>query len=436
MSDDAFDTLEEAPHSIFAPSAADGWMTCADYINANRGKPDTAGIHAAAGTRFHQLMEHALRNRGFQPHQWLGQEEIIKAGGKEFLVKVDQEMVDCAERCLQWVADIKGDMYVEQRVDFSDLTPIPNQKGTADLFFCQPRVLRLRDWKYGKGFWISPERLRQLMIYGYAVFREWDWLYDFQEIEIGIGQPRLDNFETWTITRSELLAFAEEVRVAAHKAIRPNQPRTPSEKGCRWCKDVACAARLAFRDALCDDAFDDLEVSPTYSPGQLAVVAASRDVSPPKAFPSPHELSTARLSHVYRFRKMYESWFNAIGAELVARAEAGDIAEDMKLVVARTRMAISDSDAYVTVLRKAGVPESEIYIRKLISPANAVKSIRKHKKGVTNKVATSMLQKAVFKPPGKHTLVHSSDKREAVKGLAEDSFTDLDASEYVDVSDL
>jgi hypothetical protein len=431
MSDD-FDTLEEAPHSVFAPSASDGWMTCADYINANKGKPDTAGIDAATGTRFHQLMEHALRNRGsFRPQQWLGKEEIIQAGGKDFCIKVDQEMVDCAVDCLRWVAGLEGETYVETRVDFSDLTPIPRQRGTCDLAVCQPRMLFIRDWKYGKGYWISPVRLRQLMIYAYGFFREWDWLYDFQTIEIGIGQPRLDNFQTWTLTRAELLDFAEEVRVAAHLAIKPNQPRTPSEKGCRWCKDVTCSAKKAFLDSLVDTVFDDLDApeAESFSTRQMVVAATAALPSRPSAPPDPRQLSTARLSYIYRHRKMFETWFNAIGAELVARAQSGDIADDMKLVVSRTRSAISDSEKYAAILRSAGVPENEFTVKKFVSPAKAVNLMRKYNKKMTRKIATDMLQAAVLKPPGKHALVHKSDSREAVKGLAEDSFSDLDASD-------
>lgn len=423
-----FDTFEETGHAALAPSAADGWMVCADYLNANRGKPDTAGIDAAQGTRFHQLMEHCLLNPWFKPYQWLGQEEIIEAGGKEFLVAVDQEMVDSAIACLKWVEGLEGLLYVEQKVDFSDLTPLENQKGTCDYARCKPGVLRIRDWKYGKGVWVNAEKNRQLRLYAYGFFREWDWLYDFETIEIGVGQPRLNNFDVWTITRAELLAFAEnEVRPAATKAVLPNQTRTPTEKGCRWCKDVACAARLLMLEHLTDDVFEDLDTI-SFTAEEIREVATRPPMSSLGELPLPAELSTERLSFIVRHRKMFESWFKASHEELVARAEAGDIAPDMKLVEARTKMAIGNKEEFVDILRKSGVPDAEIYVRRLTSPAKAAESLRRHAK-MTKKGALSMLGPVVFKPPGKHTLVHASDNREAVKGLAEDSFENLDVSD-------
>ena len=42
------DTLEETlpAHAPLGPSSAEGWATCADYVNANRGLPDFTPLWA------------------------------------------------------------------------------------------------------------------------------------------------------------------------------------------------------------------------------------------------------------------------------------------------------------------------------------------------------------------------------------------------------
>jgi hypothetical protein len=72
-----------------------------------------------------------------------------------------------------------------------------------------PGHLVIRDYKYGMGVRVDALDNPQLYLYAYAAFREWDWLYGFDAISIGVLQPRLEHFDVIELTRAELLAFAE-----------------------------------------------------------------------------------------------------------------------------------------------------------------------------------------------------------------------------------
>src|SRR5690606_689198 len=202
-------------HSLFAPSYSATWMNCPGALLAGLDAPDTAGEDAAWGTVAARVAGQWQRHG--KPRHLLGTTQTVRAGGTDYAITIDDEMMTAVGDCMSWIEGISGQRYVETRVDFSDLTPLPKQGGTCDLAICQwdDRRLVIRDWKFGKGVRVDCRDNTQIRLYAYGFFRQHDWLGDFREIDIGIGQPRLDHFDSIVITRDDLLAFAENVRTAA-----------------------------------------------------------------------------------------------------------------------------------------------------------------------------------------------------------------------------
>lgn len=397
--------LEKAAHSIFGPSYSGTWLHCAGSLIPSISAPDTAGIDAARGTIFHELMEEWQRSG--PPHRWRQTKRKAFAGGTKFLIEVDDEMWDHARAVMGWIENIPGKRYIETKVDFSDLTPIPKQRGTCDLAICAPRVLRIRDWKYGTGVPVSAKDNSQGLLYAYGAFREWDWIYDFQTIEIGIAQPRLDSWTLWTVTRQELLDFAAYVKERAYLAWQPNAPFTPGNKQCRFCKvSLNCPAKSRLLDQLVDASFDDID-----QPMDLTV---PYDPSVRRIEPVPaHRLTNEQIGQILKVSKMMEKWLKDVREEGTRRAGQGQVIPGRRLTQGRrSKRYRLPANELITKLVALGLDVADIVESDVVSPNELEKQLRRI--GIRGKLNAAYLATLVEVLPGKPTLVGDDDDRPAL----------------------
>jgi hypothetical protein len=430
VSDDPRDTLEESAggHSLFAPSASAGWMTCPDYLLANHGKGDTAGEYAAEGTVFHTVMERW--NRFGRCMHEAGEKLVVTAGGDAYTIEITDEMLAYAEECFTRSADISGDRYFEVRVTFSDLMPIPNQGGTCDLAICENGLLTIRDYKFGRGVRVEAENNSQLLLYAYGAFQEWNWIYGFERINLGILQPRLEHFPVWEISRAELLAFAEVVRERAAAAWQALQEggtkRVPSPKACLWCSAKAvCPARATMLDRMVDESFEDLEAGGAVTVAAMEETQESLDAGlyEPRLVPA-REMTTRQLARLLTYRQDVEKWFKALEAELLARALDGEETEGWKLVEGRTHRRWRDNEAAERLLVSLGLRPNEFYSIEPISIPEALEKLRAL--GIKQSKAEKLIAPVLVKPPGRQTLARVSDNRRELSPPT-DAFDDLES---------
>jgi hypothetical protein len=400
-------------HSIFAPSASAMWLNCPGSLIPNLLAPDNAGEDAAVGTVFHEVMETWNRTNE-RPDYLVGEQRTAEAGGTKYIITIDDEMLEYAADCRRWIAPLVPHIIgVEWKVDFSALTPLPRQRGTADLVARKEHTLYIRDWKYGKGVRVYAEQNTQLMLYAYGAYsalseREQDWI---DRINVGIAQPRLGVFEDWTIGIEALLTWANGVaKPAARAAWRLDAPRKPSPKACQWCKvRGSCSALAQQTTVLVDASFEDLSDEP-------------RD---------PKTMTTAALAKVKRWRKTVEAWFADAEAELQRRVEAGETGHGFKMAQGRSRRAWKNERVTETVLKRLGLPEGKIIIRELLSPNQAEAVLKAH--GIGGAEQKNLLAVLVHRPPGKPTLVEDSDPRPALPAPADGAFDDIDNMEDTDL---
>src|ERR1700712_4834734 len=153
MADHGFDLdavrAKLGSHSIFAPSASAMWMNCAGSLIANLLAEDDAGVDAAYGTVGHGVGEMWLKT-GARPNHLIGRVETVDEGHAKFDITIDSIMLNYGEQHVDWCNFLPGDHYVEKRVDFSVLTPIDRQSGTADHIACMPGKMVITDLKMGK----------------------------------------------------------------------------------------------------------------------------------------------------------------------------------------------------------------------------------------------------------------------------------------------
>lgn len=416
----------DAAHSIFAPSASHMWMTCSGSLIPNLIAPDNAGIEAAEGTVAHEIGEQWLKT-GERPSERIGEIVRIEEGRNTFEIEITRSMLDYVEDYVVWCMNQPGTHYVEQRVFFSQYTPIPNQGGRMDFAAARRHALNITDLKYGEGVQVYAENNPQGMLYALGFFLKWDWLYDFQEITIRIAQPRRDHMDVWETDRKTLLAFARKVKATAKAAWTLNAPLKPSEKACQFCKVKAfCPAFLKIAEDISKDCFADLNNPIEREAASDAVQSAEAGLFDPQ-LEKPVLLTTKAMANALPFRGAFEKWFSEVESELEQRALDGHEIPGRKLVEARTNRVFADERKAVDRLGEAGVHWTHLYSTKFTSPAQAEELLRKF--GMKKADAVEFLSPVVRKPPGKPTLVPESDKRPAYVPPAADVFDDLDADD-------
>lgn len=362
-------------HSIFAPSSSAMWLHCSGSLIANLLAADDAGEDAAYGTVGHSVGEEWLRE-GVKPTHRLGEIVKVQEGEQTFNIEIDHQMMDFVEAYVLWCAPLPGTHYVEQRVTFSQLTPLDDQGGTADHAACVPGHMVITDLKLGMGDKVYALRNTQALLYALGFFYMWDWKYHFLTIKIRIAQPRLYHFDEWDVTREELLEFAEYVKVRAVLAWQPDAPRSPSPKACRWCRIASsCTARLvqllslARGDLSMIDgtvSSDDMQqVKDQLASGEFAL--DSIDVK---------NLSTQDLAMLYPFIDTAKAWWEKLNSEIYKRAMGGQVIPTAKLVKGRGgKRRWSSRKVASRVLKHYGVKPEDMY--DLRSPAQIEEVLRK-----------------------------------------------------------
>lgn len=411
------------------------WLTCSGSLIPNLLADDQTTYEAAEGTVAHWVAEQWLRT-GKRPKHLVGKVRHVEGWD----IEIDDEMLAFVGDYVAWCQELEEDaveFLIETRVDFSDLTPIPNQGGTSDcIILIRKRngkyKLIVRDLKYGKGVRVVAEENTQGMIYGYGSWKIFRQKYDIDEIEIGICHPRLDDGTTYfTITVDRLLEFTEYVKERAHAAWQFDAPRTPSDGGCQWCKVRAtCPALYLHIAEVTSDVFDD-DQDYDADEQDKANERLEDDLGPePFKFVNPHKLSTASLAKILRYRKVTEKFFSDVEAELLDRAISRE--QDIpgwKIVRGRANRKWPDSETEVYLkLKKLGLRDGHIYEQTIISPAEAEK--RLHAKcGLTKDAAAKLVNSLAIKPPGGKSLVRTIDKRDALPSDGSVFDDDIDEDE-------
>ncbi len=417
---EAMERVVQGGHSVFAPSASKMWLYCAGSLIPNLFAPDDSGEDAAYGTVGHMVGERWLKT-GKKPLYLLNKTFWVDGGGWGFFIVVDEVMMDHVERYVRQCATLPGDHFVETRVDFSSLTPIPNQGGTADHVACYYQTMVITDLKMGKGVWVYAEDNSQALLYALGFFFAWDWLYDFQRIIIRISQPRLENFDEWEITREELLAFAEFVKPRAAAAWVQGAPRTPSPEACQWCRvKSTCTAKAKV-------VFDIIGGDTTTSgkPVDFKRMVMFKKELAEKDAPDIADvatLTTLELERIFTWRYSVERFFKQVIEELESRANDNAKLHLTKQVEGRSHRAWKNEREALRSLVKAGLKQSDVQALTMASPAAVEELLRKI--GFKSKDIPDVLDGLVYKPPGKTTIVPIKDKRRPVHDRDGGAFDD------------
>lgn len=383
-------------HAILSASSAKRWMSCPPSARLEEKLRDRFGDRsspfAEEGTRAHALAELKL------------QKEIGLIN--DFSYKMQREAMTGVDNEMEWATDRYVDVvmqkyyeakkscpdaqiFIEQRLDFS--TWVPHGFGTGDVVIVSDMILDVCDLKYGKGVPVSAEGNPQARCYGLGALSAYGDLYAFPKVRNTIIQPRLDSVTEETLTREELLRWAEEdLKPKAELAWAGEGEYDPGDH-CRFC---AARALCYHRAAKCMQIFD----SGMQSPGIL-----------------PDE----EIPRILEVADIAEAWIADIRAYAKAQALKGQQWSGFKLVAGRRPpRKWTDAEAVIDQLSRAGYTDEQIYKpRELITVGEAEKLLGKP-------AFRAILGQFSIQGEGAPTLVPESDKRLSINS-SEAAFADL-----------
>ncbi len=229
-------------HAMLSASSAARWIACPPSAKLNAQIEDTGSDFAREGTCAHELCEYKIRKM---------LDEDVK-NPTENLDFYDSEMEECSENYAQYIAEILAEVkkkctdpitLVEQRLDFSKY--VPDGFGTGDCVIVADDVLHVVDFKYGQGVEVSAENNPQMKLYALGALELFDSLYDITQIEMSIFQPRLNNISRCTITKTELLDWAENTLKPIAELAAKGEGEFKAGEHCRFCKVKATCRKRA-----------------------------------------------------------------------------------------------------------------------------------------------------------------------------------------------
>jgi hypothetical protein len=360
-------------HAILSPSSAERWLHCTRAPRFELDFADKETPAAAEGTAAHALAEHklkkALKMRSRRPVSSFDSDEM-----EGFTDDYRDYILEQWEKEKQTCPDAK--VYVETKLDLTRY--VPGSFGTSDCIIVSDNKLHVIDFKYGQGIVVKAEENPQMKLYALGSLDLYEHLYDFTEVAMTIFQPRRENISTWTESVKELKKWAKEV-------LRPKAKLADEGTGdfccgdwCLFCKAaVKCRARAEVNLSLAKKEF---ALPPKLSDEEIEEILPQL----PRLTKWANDITSYASDQAIHHEKKWKNW---------------------KLVHGRSNRRYKDERAVIKAAEKAGF--HDIYSKKLIP-------ITEMEKLMGKKTFQDVLGSLIVKPPGKLTLVPSTDKRPEV----------------------
>jgi hypothetical protein len=330
--------MPDAHSAVVGGSSAARVLACPGSIDLSAQAPaKPSSSFAEEGTALHSAMEWLLDTsvrRKRKPEQLLGLTFNKHVITEELL----HDAVIPAYEYFQKVIGRHGHDY-EQEIT-APFPGIPGAFGTTDLSsFPEPHILKILDWKFGKGVPVSAKGNAQMRYYACCVIDRYKAWRKVKIIDMHICQPRIANGNSRdTISIDELRAFK-------HSLIRAvNGPRflQPGDH-CRWCGGAP------FCEAKKKQAADALK----------------------------WKAAGPELAEAMAMVPELEAWCASVKSAVHTALEQGAAVDGYKLVDKRaTRKWAVDDPQVRAYLGQHGLTEDQFAPRSTVSPAQAEKLLK------------------------------------------------------------
>lgn len=369
-------------HSYLSASGAHIWLVCSKSPQISANFEDIETVYSREGTMVHLLNEIRISELlGLKCDEKLPTDfefsEELKEASDEYVSYIMELVAEIKKTCKDPV------ILIEQKVDFSNY--VPSGYGTADFLAIADGKLYVVDYKNGAGVKVPCEKNPQMMLYALGALNLFSCLYDTPEISMTIFQPRMSNISTYEMKRDDLLEWATTVLAPRAKLAFEGKGEFIPGEHCRFCKaKVKCTAR----------ALENLKLA-AYE------------------FKTADLLTDEEIEEIIGKTDSLVEWANSVKEYALNEALKGKKWSRYKLVEGRSNRKFKSEDEVANIVKNAGF---DPYDKKLRSITDMTKLLGKAK-------FVELLDKFVYKPQGKPTLVSIDDKRPEMN-LAVNDFKD------------
>ena len=366
-------------HALLSASSSHRWLNCSPSARLTENYPDKSSDFAAEGTDAHSLCEFRLK-------------EALSLKAKnpiENLTWYNEEMESCASDYVSYILELIADakknctnpkVLIEQRLNYSRY--VESGFGTGDCIVIADGAIHVVDYKHGKGVEVDATQNSQMMLYALGALELFDRIYDINTISMTVFQPRRSNISTYTLSKDELLDWANDVLVPTAKLAWNGEGEFHCGEWCGFCKAKAdCRERAESNLQM---ARHDFKLPPLLTDDEVEEILSKVD-----------ELV---------------SWANDIKTYALQSAISGKEWSGYKLVEGRSNRKYTDETAVASAVKSAGY---DPYEKKLLGITEMQKTLGKTK-------FDELLDAFIYKPQGKPTLVPASDKRQPINTAKND----------------
>ena len=367
-------------HALLSASSSHRWLNCPPSARLCESYEDKGSDFAAEGSDAHSLCEYKLRKA-------LGMEAKDPT---EDLTWYDAEMEESADGYVAFVMELVAEakktcsdpvVLIEQRLDYSKY--VQAGFGTGDCVLIADGILHIVDFKYGRGVLVEAEDNPQMKLYALGALEIFDCLYDIDTVSMTIYQPRRANVSTFTLSRQELLDWAETVLVPTAQLAFAGDGEYHCGEWCQFCKAKAdCRERARANMELARYEFRQ----------------------PPLLTDEEVETILGKLDDL-------TNWASDIKDYALQAAISGKHWSGFKLVEGRATRRYTDENAVVAAVKAAGY---DPYDEPKVLGVTAMTTL------LGKKQFNDILGGLIVKPQGKPTLVPESDKRPAMTTIIDD----------------
>ena len=371
-------------HALLSASSSHRWLNCPPSARLCEGYDDKGSNFAAEGSDAHSLCEYKLRKA-------LGMEAKDPT---EDLTWYDAEMEESASGYAAFVMELVAEakktcsdpvVLIEQRLDYSKY--VQSGFGTGDCVLIADGTLHIVDFKYGRGVLVEAEDNPQMKLYALGALEIFDCLYDIDTVSMTIYQPRRANVSTFTLTRQELLDWAETVLVPTAELAYAGDGEYHCGEWCQFCKAKADCRERARANM------------------ELARYE----------FRQPPLLTDEEVEEILGKLDSLMDWASDIKDYALQAAISGKHWSGYKLVEGRANRRYTDENAVVAAVKAAGY---DPYDEPKLLGVTAMTTL------LGRKQFNDILGGLITKPQGKPTLVPESDKRPAMTTILDDFMED------------
>lgn len=369
----------ERDHAILSPSSAKRWINCTPSALLAEAAGSKSSVYAEEGTLAHEIAEHALT-------QYL--EGVYDPIIDEALPIKDEHLknplfsIDMANYIRDYCDYVIGENYemqkqdggcrtfLERRVDITEFAP--DSFGSVDVTLLSDKTIHIIDLKYGAGVKVTADHNEQMMLYALGTLKAAS-SKDITNIRMTIAQVRLDHYDTFEMSKEDLLAWAEKVLKPAAKAAIRGEGKQVIGSWCGFCPVKAqCRAQ---RDAVLADFEEKTE---------------------------PLLLSDEEIVDLIGKIDTYKSWIESVNKYVYDRAIQGHKWEGYKLVAGRSSRIIKDEAKIRQALLNEFLEDEVLNIK--------LKGIGDLEKLLGKKVFSARFGDAIESRPGAPKLVPESAK--------------------------